>query len=860
MSRAGRRELRRAVGVAVYLLEQRIQLSAAGVWLIQGDVDPKVPSEAIVVSRDSHDPSVLRATVNGKMVASRALTGLTQIQIGAGRGADFVSVELGDAPAVNKIDIRVWGGRGNDTIMGDSGDQCLYGGPGDDVLDAGRGNDTLWGNNGNDDLAGGDDGDWMCGDAGNDTLAGNWGKDRLLGAAGGDFLDGGEDRDRVNGGDGGDTVKGGGGKDAISGGGARDLKFIEWGTDTTDNDPDDRTKRENTSLPYSRTTTKALRDELRERAMAEWESSFGQEVHWLGGGGLCGPGGIAAPTLDGRGNNFAGEVATAGDHSTTNVQEVGVDEADVVETDGRYIYSLTGYYGEGDLVVTDTQSNTVVARYDVTGSATGLYLIGERLTILSWNYVDDSPKVPPGGVLEDRPVVVCGGFFLPTAFEQDVHVTVLDVSNPASPKKIEETLVDGNYVSSRAIGGRVYVVVNNTIKAPLPEYELGADKKVFYESREEYAARLDSGALDEALPGWTSTDARGRVTKGLLLEDDRLYVTDEQNLWGQSFMSVALIDVGDDTGGADASTSVSGYSGQVYASDRSLYLARGSWIEGDATELYKFNLGADSVDLAATARIEGQVTSQFAMDEEGEHFRVATIDHSEGWENRSSSVQVLDQVGDELRVIGSVGGIAPGENLFAARFMGDRAYLITFQQIDPLFTIDLSDPTKPRVAGELVIPGFSRYLHPIDETHLVGIGRNAENGVQLSLFDVGDIANPKRLATYDVPTKRGGGWTNSFAEENHLAFSYFPGQGVLAFPVGLESWGDDSTLERENRLEVVKVDLEDGFARLGGIVHEDDTILRSVRIGQKVFSIGTEVIKVAELDEPSDVLATIELE
>jgi uncharacterized secreted protein with C-terminal beta-propeller domain len=326
-------------------------------------------------------------------------------------------------------------------------------------------------------------------------------------------------------------------------------------------------------------------------------------------------------------------------------------------------------------------------------------------------------------------------------------------------------------------------------------------------------------------------------------------------------MSVALIDVGDDTGGADASTSVSGYSGQVYASDRSLYLARGSWLETDSTELYKFNLGADSVDLAATARIAGQVTSQFAMDEEGDHFRVATIDHGDGWENRSSTVQVLDQVGDELRVIGSVGDIAPGENLFAARFMGDRAYLITFQQIDPLFTIDLSDPTKPRVAGELVIPGFSRYLHPIDETHLIGIGRNADNGVQLSLFDVRDIANPRRLATYDVPTKRGGGWTNSFAEHNHLAFSYFPAQGVLAFPVDLESWDDNgSTTLRESRLEVVKVDPEDGFARLGGIVHEDDTILRSVRIGQKVFSIGTQVIKVGPLDDPSDVLATIELD
>ena len=858
MSRPRRRELRRAVAVTVQSLEARLQLSTPDVWVIKGDTGARSFADAISVRADPHNSSMLQAHVNGEVVASRAVSGLKQISIGAGRGSDFVSVELGSIPAADDVAICVWGGPGNDTIMGDSGVQCLYGGPGNDLLDAGGGNDTLRGDSGNDDLSGGDDADWMCGDAGNDTLAGNWGNDRLLGAAGNDFLDGGDDRDKVLGGAGNDTLKGGGGKDGIGGGDARDLKFIQWGIDSTDPDPADRTRRENTTLPVTRVSADSLRQQFRNRALAQYEGLFGTQLTYYGGGGLCGPGGIPPPTIDRGAVAFDGALV-AGDHSSTNVQEAGVDEADVVEADGRYIYSLTGYYNSGDLVITDTSSNRVVARYDVGGSATGLYLIGGRLTIVSWSYENASPTVPPGEIASDG--AACG-LYLPTYYRQQVRLTVLDVSNPASPRKLEETNIDGNYVSSRAIDGRVYVVTSNYPSTPLPHYVQGDDGKVYYESRDAYEARLNASSLEDALPGWSATDASGRVTKGLLLGNDNTYVTDSDSIFNETFLSVALVDVSDDTPGADASASVSGYDGQVYASERSLYVAQSSWNANEGTDLFKFTLGADSVDLSATAKIEGRVTHQFSMDEEGEHFRVSTQRGTWGID-RSSGVQVLDQVGDELRVIGSLGNLAPGEQLFATRFVGNRGYLITFDRKDPLFTIDLSDPTRPRVAGELVIPGFSNYLHPIDETHLIGLGRDADEngiarGVQLSLFDVSDIANPKRLATYDVPRQAGTSWDYSVAEHDHHAFSYFPAQGVLAFPVSVSGYSNDNTWHNENRLEVVKINPTAGFQRLGAISHEDP-VLRSVRIGTRVFSIGSQVIKVANLDKPSDVLATIDL-
>jgi uncharacterized secreted protein with C-terminal beta-propeller domain len=861
MSRVHRRELRRAAAVAVHRLEQRLLLSSPGVWVIKGDLNTKAPGEAIVVAVDPHDSSILRATINGALIGSRRAQGLKQIQIGAGRGADFVSVELAGA---GDITVRVWGGRGNDTLMGDSGGQCLYGGPGDDVLDAGAGNDTLWGNNGDDDLSGGDGGDWMCGDAGDDTLAGNWGNDRLLGAAGNDFLDGGEDRDKVRGGPGVDTLKGGGGKDALNAddgktAGNRDLVFVEWGIDGAAYNTNDRTKRENTRLPVSRVSGDQLRRQFRQRAVETWEGTFAQEAHYWGIG-LCGGGGVVdVPVLSGRGLTAAAPAAPGADHSTTNVQEAGVDEADVVETDGRYIYSLTGYYGAGDVVITDIANNRVVAHYDIDGTATGLYLIGDRLNILSWDYARYAPPIPAGGRIA-APDSLCPGY-LPYWYDQSVRVTVLDVSNPASPKKVEETKIDGNYVSSRAIDNRLYVVVTNSLDAPMPQYKLGADGKVFYESREDYIARLDGTGLDDALPGWTSTDAAGHTTQGLLWNDDNVYVTDPDHPLDKPFLSVALIDVADDKPGVGASATVSGYDGQVYASQRGLYVAQNTWTDAAGTDLFKFTLGADSIELAATANISGIVDGQFAMDEEGQYFRVATQDGP--WDNQSSGVQVLDQVGDELRVVGSVGQIAPGERLYASRFVGDRAYLITFQQVDPLFAIDLSEPTSPKVAGELAIPGFSRYLQPIDETHIIGLGRSVENnrttGIQLSLFDVADIAHPKRVATYDIPKNQGPGWQYSVAENDHHAFSYFPAQGVLAFPVTLDGYDEQSNYITEQRLEVVKIDPDKGFTRLGAITH-DDEILRSVRIGPKVFSIGTHTIKVANLDDPSAVLATIELD
>jgi uncharacterized secreted protein with C-terminal beta-propeller domain len=220
----------------------------------------------------------------------------------------------------------------------------------------------------------------------------------------------------------------------------------------------------------------------------------------------------------------------------------------------------------------------------------------------------------------------------------------------------------------------------------------------------------------------------------------------------------------------------------------------------------------------------------------------------------------MRQSGDELDVIGSVTNLAHGESLRAARFVGDdRAYLVTFKQVDPLFTVDLTDPAHPRVAGELKIPGFSSYLQPVGDDLLLGLGRdvdadtNRDNGLQLSLFDVSDAAHPKRLAVTRLATS----WSSSEAEAEPHAFSYFAEAGLLAIPV--QSVSDDASGAMHQSLVVVKVDPAKGAAALEKVAETDPPggVRRTLRIGQVLYAVGPDNVQASDLNQPGDVLGTL---
>ena len=236
---------------------------------------------------------------------------------------------------------------------------------------------------------------------------------------------------------------------------------------------------------------------------------------------------------------------------------------------------------------------------------------------------------------------------------------------------------------------------------------------------------------------------------------------------------------------------------------------------------------------------------------------------SSSW-NGGHNVFVLEQVGKQLKVVGSVEGIAPGERLHSVRFMGDRAFFVTFQQIDPFFAVDLSDPAHPALMGELKIPGVSGYLQPIDENTVLGIGRNADpanglfNELIISLFDISDLTDPQLLHQYafdgewTTSTPILGPWWVPTLGEHHAA-SYFPDEQIFAMPINSMEGGWLHGIEAtpifepgEGGLQVFRIDVETGFTPIG-LVEHDTLIERSVRIGEHLFAISSGTVTVHEL-------------
>ncbi|MFM9059669.1 MAG: beta-propeller domain-containing protein, partial [Planctomycetaceae bacterium] len=386
-----------------------------------------------------------------------------------------------------------------------------------------------------------------------------------------------------------------------------------------------------------------------------------------------------------------------------------------------------------------------------------------------------------------------------------------------------------------------------------------------YEDAAAYRARLERAWDRTAIPGYTVTVAAGS-SGGELVVPGRTYlpVTPRDN----SLLSVVSFDVTDAVPGPDSTTAVAGVTGQVYASASSLFVWAtnyGNWWDvldqTWTTNIYMFDLGGDALPLVALGSVPGMAINQFALDETADGFlRVAT---TSGWGDAASSgVFVLAvSAGGNLRTVGSVTGLAPGERIHSVRFIGDRGYVSTFRQVDPLFVIDLSRPTAPRVVGELKIPGFSSYLHPLDDGRLLGIGRDVDPvtgevlGLQLSIFDVSIPANPRRTATYTFP---GAGWSSwSAALWDHHALSWFAKQGILAIPVQQGGWSEAGS----NGLVVFKVDPGRGgqaFTNLGRIDH-DDEVTRSVRVGNYLYSVSWGEVRVHRIDAPATELGRVRL-
>ena len=408
-----------------------------------------------------------------------------------------------------------------------------------------------------------------------------------------------------------------------------------------------------------------------------------------------------------------------------------------------------------------------------------------------------------------------------------------------------------------------------------------------YETQEQYLVRIEGQVLELTLPRFASRDAAGQeVASGLLSEATDVYqpILAEHD----SLVSVVVFDMASETPGPASAASVPMGSGaQVYMSNEALYLLQ-TWyqrttLEGsnEQTAVLKFDLAQTSgnVDMVAAGTVPGHVIKQFSVDEYGGSLRIATTKWNWGGSGPTgpqNSVYVLHkQSGDALEIVGRLEGLAPGETIYSARFMGETAYAVTFRQVDPLFVIDMSDPTEPEVAGSLKVPGFSNYLQAIDGGCLLGLGRNADEQTgqyqdpQVSLFDVNDLSSPQLVDRYTIETGRTGGLG---VFDDHHAIAYFPEYQVLAVaipeggdvwePIGTEfanSLGGSCYQPPKTQVWVFRIDPSadpaadppgENIQLLGQIEHEGN-VRRTVRIGNLLYAVSEDAVSVHEVLNPA---------
>ncbi len=566
--------------------------------------------------------------------------------------------------------------------------------------------------------------------------------------------------------------------------------------------------------------------------------------------------------------------------STTNIQEVGVDESDVVKNNGTHIFWLKGRMIH---VVSATPPEAMVEVATIALDAPGdaLYLRGRQLIALSYGFdggnwqeadradgdapVSSSPGSPDPSdpvatvVAPASPPFIGGPWF----DGGRVTVTFVDVSDPASPVIEAAVDIEGSLVTSRLIDNRLHLVLTT-----IPRLPFNATP-----------AAVRAMTLDDWLPDFAISTEVGQVRSGKLIAWQNAYRPIYEDGFG--ITTVVTLDADDPTGEL-SSTALTADAGTIYASRQAIYICdpKYDWTLGLGradTIVHKLNFTPEGTAYAASGLVPGRPLSQYSLGEHEGYLRIATTQETFTWltEASTNGVYVLEEVDGELAIVGRVEDLGIDETIYAARFLGDRGFLVTFRRVDPLYTLDLSDPTDPRVLGELKIPGYSDHIQLIGEDHLLTIGKDAEEagdwgawilGVQLSIFDVTDMSDPVLLHKEVIGTRG----THSEANNNPKAFNYFAPADALAFPIELyegDPGGPTFGQWEFTGLMVYRVTVEDGFTELGRIstTPPDDAAAsgcgwwhtgpsRGVFIGSHVYAVSNVGVASAELDDVSTVL------
>ncbi len=605
--------------------------------------------------------------------------------------------------------------------------------------------------------------------------------------------------------------------------------------------------------------------------------------------------------------------AGASDYSTTNIQVEGVDEADFVKNDGKYIYTIV----QDKLVIINAypaENAGIISETKLNGTPQQIFLNGDHLVVFVSNWEE---------------VEVFSEFdFAPRPVGKSVtHAMLFDVSDRKNPQLFRDYNLRGNYYGSRMIGSAVYLIVQDYVN---------------------YANNyIDTPSL--------------RESSRIIMQPDIFYFPRPQSSY--NFNTIMSFDIQEDGVVPQAKTFMMGYASTLYVSENAMYLSSPkdlpfgyyekaqeerfysvvapmlpkdaqdtiSAIKGDdsltsyekwdkvasvlqdtynslseeakkglmqniedalkeydlkkeeerrRTIIHKIVIDDGKIEYLGNAEVLGSLLNQFSMDEKDGKLRVATT--METWVTddftQYNNVYVLNS---NLKQVGSLEKIAPDERIYSTRFIGNRLYMVTFKRVDPFFVINLSSD-QPKILGELKLPGFSDYLHPYDENHIIGIGKEtADNewggvstkGIKIALFDVSDVTNPKNQAVYGI----GEAGTESEALHDHKAFLFDKKKNLLVLPIReikgkpkLDRKLGYYTQDAWQGAYVLTLTLEDGFSLRGKVTHNEgeeqqwwyysapDAVRRALYIGDVLYTVSGTTIKANDLKTVKDI-ATIDL-
>ncbi|SCL15636.1 beta-propeller domain-containing protein [Micromonospora inyonensis] len=542
-----------------------------------------------------------------------------------------------------------------------------------------------------------------------------------------------------------------------------------------------------------------------------------------------GPVPLSVAAEAGGARSGAGPAAAAPEqqpHSATNNHEADADEPDVVKTDGKRIVTLTG----GVLRVVDPARRAAAGRLDlnrVAGDghwwASQLLLHGDRAIVLAADAFRPARGIP-------RPDV-----------GPSMETRVLLVDLAGTPRMLGSYRIDGELVDARRIGDTARVVVRSRPRIAFPEHARDATDTERVAANQ---AAIDRAPLENWLPRYEWSDDGGRRTGQLPC--DR--VSRPAGHTGAALLNLLSFDLDAGRLGDGDPIGVVAEGDTVYGTATSLYVAHnqggrmvtrmgGSGTPSEvSTGLHRFDLTSPGRPrYVASGSVPGHLLNQYALSEWEGHLRVATTTDPGGRSRSgasSSAVYVLRTDGDELRQVGAVTGLGRGERIYSVRYLGGTGYVVTFRQTDPLYSLDLRDPTTPRVTGELKITGYSGHLQPAGEGRLLGVGqeadtRGARQGLLVSLFDVADPAKPTRLAHYHRPE------AYSPAEHDPHALLFWPASGLVVLPVsGPQRVGQEALVLRTDGSRLTEV---------GRITHPGDGhqggIMRSLVVGDTLWTL-----------------------